>query len=97
MNLIFPLTYLEALCIAACVTPTDPVLSNALVYGSYAEEYLPEYLRMLISAEAGANDGFGYPFLFLAIYLLKIASPGHAIGDWFRTSQRHLLDVVLTR
>jgi hypothetical protein len=29
----------------------------------------------------GANYGFGYTFLFLAIYLLQM-SPGAAIGKW---------------
>jgi sodium/hydrogen antiporter len=30
-------------------------------------------LRELISAEAGANDGFGFPFLMLATYLIRHA------------------------
>lgn len=81
--LIFPLTYLEALVIGACITPTDPVLANAIVKGRYAEKHVPPELRALISAEAGANDGFGYPFLFLAIYLLKAHSRGEATADWF--------------
>lgn len=31
---------------------------------------------------SGANDGLGYPFLFLAIYLLQM-DVGPAIGKWF--------------
>lgn len=83
INLIFPLSYLEALVIGACITPTDPVLANAIVKGRYAEQSVPRDLRSLISAEAGANDGFGYPFLFLAVYLLKAPTRGEAIADWF--------------
>lgn len=64
------------------MTPTDPVLSNALLKGTYAEAHLPDSFRMLISAEAGANDGFGYPFLFLAIYILQAPSTGVAIAEW---------------
>ncbi|KAK9473038.1 Cation/H+ exchanger [Dipodascopsis tothii] len=65
------LRFLDALLIAACVTPTDPVLCNSIVKGSYAEKNVPEELRNLITAESGANDGFGYPFLFLAVYILR--------------------------
>lgn len=68
--LIFPdLRYLDALIIGSCVTPTDPVLSNSVVKGKFAEKYVSESLRNIISAESGANDGFGYPFLFLALYI----------------------------
>lgn len=80
--MIFPLSYLESLVIAACITPTDPVLANAIVKGRYAENYVSPHLRNIISAEAGANDGFGYPFLFLAIFLLKEKTHGKALADW---------------
>lgn len=30
---------------------------------------------------SGANDGLGYPFLFLAIYLMQM-NTGAAIGKW---------------
>lgn len=73
---------------AACITPTDPVLANAIVKGRYSEKYVSAHLRDIISAEAGANDGFGYPFLFLAIYLLKEKTHAKALADWIgkRTS-----------
>ncbi|BFZ58031.1 hypothetical protein PYCC9005_005089 [Savitreella phatthalungensis] len=84
IRLVFPtLSYLESLVIGACITPTDPILANAIVKGRYAEKYVPEHLRDIISAEAGVNDGFGYPFLFLAVALLKVESRGAAIADWF--------------
>jgi NhaP-type Na+/H+ or K+/H+ antiporter len=65
------LSFLEALIIAACVTPTDPVLSNSLVNGRFAERHVAANLREIIVAESGANDGFGYPFLFLALCILR--------------------------
>lgn len=34
-----------------------------------------------MSAESGANDGFGYPYLFLALYLSQY-SGGKAVGVW---------------
>lgn len=37
--------------IAACFTPTDPVLSNAIVQGPYAERNVRAGIRYLIAAE----------------------------------------------
>lgn len=106
-GLIPGLTFLEALVIGACVTPTDPVLANSickgepghgfdmhlqsarLTAGRFAEEHVPLHVRNIIVAEAGANDGLGFPFLFLPLYLILIHSPTHpihtvggAIGEW---------------
>ncbi|KAL1929677.1 hypothetical protein VTP01DRAFT_1815 [Rhizomucor pusillus] len=75
------LNFLESLMVASCFTPTDPVLANSIVQGKFAEERVPPNVRNLISAESGANDGLGYPFLFLAIYLMQ-KSVGAAIGRW---------------
>ncbi|KAI0539134.1 Sodium/hydrogen exchanger family-domain-containing protein [Xylaria digitata] len=84
--------FLHALAIAACVTPTDPVLSNVIVKGKFADHNVPKALQKIIIAESGANDGLGYPFLFLALYLIKYVGDGGisesgggglAIGLWF--------------
>lgn len=81
--LVFPnLTFLESLIIGACITPTDPVLSNSLVHGRFAERYVAPRLRKLILAESGANDGFGYPFLFLALCIYRYSQPGEIIKEW---------------
>jgi sodium/hydrogen antiporter len=86
------LPFLHALAIGACVTPTDPVLSNVIVKGKFADHNIPKDLQNLIIGESGANDGLGYPFLFFALYLIKyIGDGGHAehggagtaIGLWF--------------
>jgi NhaP-type Na+/H+ or K+/H+ antiporter len=83
---------LFALAIGSCVTPTDPVLSNSIVKGKFADKNIPGPLQRIIIAESGANDGLGYPFLFLALYLLKFTGHhglgvegggGKAIGLWF--------------
>ncbi|KAL6415595.1 sodium/hydrogen exchanger family protein [Ilyonectria robusta] len=68
------LPLLHALAIGACVTPTDPILSSAIVKGKFAEHNVPKKLQQIIVAESGANDGLGYPFLFLALYLIKYTS-----------------------
>ena len=86
------LSFLHALACGACVTPTDPVLSNSIVKGKFADKNIPKDLQKIIIAESGANDGLGYPFLFLALYLLKytrdggLGQPGgaaRAMGYWF--------------
>jgi NhaP-type Na+/H+ or K+/H+ antiporter len=86
------LSFLHALAIGACVTPTDPVLSNSIVKGKFADKNIPKDLQKIIIAESGANDGLGYPFLFLALYLIKYTGEGGlgqgggartAIGLWF--------------
>ncbi len=86
------LPFLHALAIGACVTPTDPVLSNTIVKGKFADNNVPKELQKIVIAESGANDGLGYLFLFLALYLIKyIGEGGHgqtggaakAVGYWF--------------
>ncbi|KAK0384669.1 hypothetical protein NLU13_8755 [Sarocladium strictum] len=68
------ITLLAGLAIASCVTCTDPVLSQAVAKGPFADKYVARHLREIISAEAGLNDGFGFPFLMLAVYLMRHAS-----------------------
>ncbi|KAI9189267.1 Na+/H+ antiporter [Blastocladiella emersonii ATCC 22665] len=82
VSVILGMNYLDALIIASCVAPTDPVLANAIVKGKYAERHVPEHIRALLSAESGANDGLGFPFLFLALYLRTNASVGAALWQW---------------
>ncbi|KAI9309210.1 Sodium/hydrogen exchanger family-domain-containing protein [Cunninghamella echinulata] len=75
------INFLEALMIASCFTPTDPILASSIVQGKFAEKKVPVNVRNLILAESGANDGLGFPFLYLAINLIK-TSTGSAIGKW---------------
>ncbi|KAK0635056.1 Sodium/hydrogen exchanger family-domain-containing protein [Bombardia bombarda] len=86
------LSFLHALVVGSCVTPTDPVLSNVIVKGKFADHNVPKDLQRIIIAESGANDGLGYPFLFFALYLIKYIGDGGvaeqggarvAIGLWF--------------
>ncbi|KAF2182804.1 hypothetical protein K469DRAFT_711501 [Zopfia rhizophila CBS 207.26] len=86
------ISFLHALAVGACVTPTDPVLSNSIVKGKFADKNIPKELQKIIVAESGANDGLGYPFLFLPLYLIlhigygglgQDNSAGNAIGAWF--------------
>jgi NhaP-type Na+/H+ or K+/H+ antiporter len=71
--------FLFALAVGSCVTPTDPILSNSIVKGKFADKNIPPSLQKIIIAESGANDGLGYPFLFLALYLIKFTG-NHGLG-----------------
>lgn len=73
---------LAALVIGSCVTCTDPILSQAIAKGPFADKYVARPLREIISSEAGANDGFGFPFLMLAVYLIRHADiPGAGVAS----------------
>ncbi|KAI9361356.1 Sodium/hydrogen exchanger family-domain-containing protein [Pilaira anomala] len=80
--LVPPVNYLHALVIAACVCPTDPILANSVVKGRFAEKHVPAHIRNALSAESGANDGMGFPFLFFALFLISEPNVGTAIGKW---------------
>ncbi|KAJ7466509.1 Sodium/hydrogen exchanger family-domain-containing protein [Mycena latifolia] len=84
LHALFPdLVYVSCLAIAACLTPTDPIICATIVGGKYALKHVPRNLRLIISAESAANDGLAYPFLSVAIYLTVEASRRAAIGKWF--------------
>ncbi|GKT43025.1 putative Na(+)/H(+) antiporter [Colletotrichum spaethianum] len=73
-------TLLGAMVIASCVTSTDPVLSQAVAKGPFSDKFVRRSLREIISSEAGANDGFGFPFLMLATYLMRHAEGSDVPG-----------------
>ncbi|KAI0314071.1 Sodium/hydrogen exchanger family-domain-containing protein [Amylostereum chailletii] len=77
------LSFLASLAVAACLTPTDPILAAAVVGGKYADKHVPAHLRHLLAAESGCNDGAAFPFLFIALYLILDRTTGEAVKDWF--------------
>ncbi|KAI9730997.1 MAG: hypothetical protein M1834_005458 [Cirrosporium novae-zelandiae] len=68
--MIRPLTWLESLACAACVTATDPVLASSVVGKGKFAKRVPKHLRDLLSAESGCNDGMAFPFIYLSVYLI---------------------------
>ncbi|KAL5485193.1 hypothetical protein ACEPAI_7835 [Sanghuangporus weigelae] len=81
---LFPaLDFVSSLVIAACLTPTDPVLSATIIGGKFATRHVPAHLRHLLSAESAANDGLAYPFLSISIYLATESSTSVAFGKFF--------------
>lgn len=82
--MIEPLTWLESLCAAACVTATDPVLASSVVGKGKFAKRVPKHIRDLLSAESGCNDGMAFPFIYLALNLIQYhLDAKHVIQHWF--------------
>ncbi|KAF9463821.1 Sodium/hydrogen exchanger family-domain-containing protein [Collybia nuda] len=80
---LFPrLTFVSCLAIAACLTPTDPIICAAIVGGKYAKKNVPLNLRQILSAESAANDGLAFPFLTISLYLILDPTARQAVGHW---------------
>ncbi|KAG9938920.1 Na+/H+ antiporter, partial [Aureobasidium melanogenum] len=85
--LIPPLNWLDSLCCAACVTATDPVLASSVVGKGKFAQRVPKHLRDLLSAESGCNDGMAFPFIYLAIYIIRYHHhPNEVALEWFCVS-----------
>ncbi|GKZ97030.1 hypothetical protein AnigIFM59636_011780 [Aspergillus niger] len=88
---------LSALIISACVTCTDPVLSQAIAKGPFADNFVRRPLREFISAEAGGNDGFGFPLLLLGVSFLRYAeAPANTLSLEEFDLERGVPDVLGT-
>lgn len=65
-----------AVLLGGILAPTDPVLATSVVTGDPAEEALPERLRLLLSAESGANDGLALPIVVAGLAMVHGDGPG---------------------
>jgi sodium/hydrogen antiporter len=82
--MIEPLTWLESLICAACVTATDPVLASSVVGKGKFAKRVPKHLRDILSAESGCNDGMAFPFIYLSIYLARYRPHANEVAfHWF--------------
>lgn len=81
--LIFQTSIPTALMIAACLTPTDPILAASILSQSQFSARVPKRIKDMLSAESGCNDGVSFPFLYIGIFLLQQHSVGTAFKDWF--------------
>lgn len=82
--MIEPLTWLESLACAACVTATDPVLASSVVGKGKFARRIPKHLRDILSAESGCNDGMAFPFIYLALYLIRYRPDATSVFEhWF--------------
>lgn len=75
----------EGLLLAACITSTDPVLSQSIITGNFAKEHVPKHLRNLIGCESGCNDGMAFPFIYISINMIVFHGNKrvkHIVKDW---------------
>src|SRR6478609_5344316 len=67
---LFPdLSWAEALLLAAVLSPTDPVVTSAVV----TSRIVPASVRHTLNLESGLNDGLALPFV---LFFLVLAGPG---------------------
>ncbi len=83
IRVVFSTTWPTALIIAACLTPTDPVLSASVIGEAKFSQRVPQRLRHLLSAESGSNDGTAFPFLYIALYIAYAKSAGQGVRMFF--------------
>jgi NhaP-type Na+/H+ or K+/H+ antiporter len=50
------LNFLSSLAVAACLTPTDPILAAAVIGGKYADKHVPAHIRHLLAAEVRCSQ-----------------------------------------
>ena len=81
--LIFKTDFPTALVVAACLTPTDPVLASSILSNSQFSSRVPKRIKDMLSAESGCNDGISFPFLYLGLFAITGSSAGQAIKDYF--------------
>lgn len=73
-NLLFPtLSWAEAALLAAVLSPTDPVVTSAIV----TAQRVPRFIRHTLNLESGLNDGLALPFV---LFFLVLASPETGAG-----------------
>lgn len=71
-----------ALTIAACLTPTDPVLAASVLSNSRFSNRVPKRIKNLLSTESGCNDGSSFPFLYMGLVILTKHGAGSIIQEW---------------
>lgn len=74
--------FTTALIIAACLTPTDPVLAASVVGESHFSQRLPKRIKHLLQAESGCNDGVSFPFLYVGLLAVTTDSAAMGIKNW---------------
>ncbi|KAL1310559.1 hypothetical protein AAFC00_000838 [Neodothiora populina] len=81
--LIFRTSFTTSLIIAACLTPTDPVLSSSILSNSQFSTRVPKRIKDMLSAESGCNDGISFPFLYAGLFALIKPTAGEALKNYF--------------
>ena len=81
--LLFKTDIATSLTVAACLTPTDPVLASSILSNSQFSQRIPKRIKDMLAAESGCNDGVSFPFLYIGIYALIQSDPASAVKEYF--------------
>lgn len=81
--LVLDTTWVNAMIVAACLTPTDPVLSSSVIAETKFSQRIPKRIRNLLTAESSCNDGTAFPFLYAALYASLAGSAAEGTRKWF--------------
>ncbi len=79
--MILGLSLPEAILLAACLSPTDPVLARS-VQVAPPNRGGEDPVRFGLTSEAGLNDGLAFPFVYLALAAAAHAGDGLPVGPW---------------
>ncbi|KAK8255505.1 Na(+)/H(+) antiporter 2 [Phyllosticta capitalensis] len=77
------INFATSLVIAACLTPTDPVLAASVLSNSQFSTRVPRRIRHLLSAESGCNDGVSFPFIYIGLFVMTEKTVGSILEKWF--------------
>lgn len=81
--LLFKTDVRTAFVVAACLTPTDPVLAASIIGNSQFSNRVPKRIKHMIAAESGCNDGISFPFLFIGLFALMESTNADVAKQWF--------------
>jgi sodium/hydrogen antiporter len=86
---LFPdLTWAEAFLLGAVLSPTDPVVTSAVV----TAERVPRVIRHTLNLESGLNDGLALPFV---LFFLVLATAGDAVQEGLNLVGEAVVGAVL--
>jgi sodium/hydrogen antiporter len=78
---ILGLSLASALLLGACMAPTDPVLASDVQIERPDSDDEDE-ARFALTSEAGLNDAFAFPFVYLAIIAATVGLSAGSVGLW---------------
>ncbi|KAF2138413.1 uncharacterized protein K452DRAFT_352982 [Aplosporella prunicola CBS 121167] len=83
IHFVLNIDFVTSLIIAACLTPTDPILAASVLSNSQFSTRVPERLKNLLSAESACNDGASFPFIYVGLSILTRTTVRGILGKWF--------------
>ena len=86
---LFPeLAWAEAFLLGAVLSPTDPVVTSAVV----TAEHVPRVIRHTLNLESGLNDGLALPFV---LFFLVLATAGDAVREGLNLAAEAVVGAVI--